>query len=143
MKRFQIWVDDDKYEELKEIADKKGMAVSEYCRNILNKTSTVELTINFADIDKYVEEIEDLKKKIDSVLPTIYRTGKIYEPQAILLKQTLNHINSKCNSIWRYVTQTRTQMYDEVRSKLYTSVKANGYKRRKTKRSETEVKSWQ
>lgn len=138
MKFVKAYVNDDLYSEIVERANIKNMAISEYVKDILSKQSGVELTIGFADIDRYVDEIEDLKKKIDSVLPTIYRTGKIYEPQAALLKQTLNDINSKSNNIWRYVTETRSQMYNEVRAKLYTSVRVNGYKRRRTTIKEQE-----
>ena len=58
-------------------------------------------------------------------------TGKIYEQEVVFLKQQLMQINEKGNEIWRYVTNMRTELYDEVRKQLYKKVSANGYKRRR------------
>ena len=131
--RFQVWVDEEKYEELKEIAKEKDMAVSEYVRDLLYKKSDVELTIDFADVYRYVETIEDLKQKINSILPSIFRSGRIYEQEAVLIKQTLTQISEKVNDTWRYVTTMRVDMYDDVRKKLYHSVKQHSYSKRHTK----------
>lgn len=131
MQRIQTFVDDKIYEEFKEEAERKNMTLSEYARDILMKRAAVEVVIDFADIDSYVEEIDKLIRKIDGILPTIYRTGKIYEQEAVFLKQQLMQINEKGNEIWRYVTNTRTELYDEVRKQLYKRVSANGYKRRR------------
>jgi len=131
MQRIQTFVDDEIYEEFKEEAERKNMTLSEYARDILMKRAAVEVVIDFTDIDSYVEEIDKLIRKIDGILPTIYRTGKIYEQEAVFLKQQLMQINEKGNEIWRYVTNTRTELYDEVRKKLYKKISANGYKRRR------------
>ena len=131
MQRIQTFVDDEIYEEFKEEAERKNMTLSEYARDILMKRAAVEVVIDFADIDSYVDEIDKLIRKIDGILPTIYRTGKIYEQEAVFLKQQLMQINEKGNEIWRYVTNTRTELYDEVRKQLYKKVSANGYKRRR------------
>ena len=131
--RFQVWVDEEKYEELKEIAKEKDMAVSEYVRDLLYKKSDVELTIDFADVYRYVETIEDLKQKINSILPSIFRSGRIYGQEAVLIKQTLTQISEKVNDTWRYVTTMRVDMYDDVRKKLYHSVKQHSYSKRHTK----------
>ncbi len=131
MQRIQTFVDDEIYEEFKEEAERKNMTLSEYARDILMKRAAVEVVIDFADIDSYVEEIDSLIRKIDGILPTIYRTGKIYEQEAVFLKQQLMQINEKSNEIWRYVTNTRTELYNEVRKQLYKKISANGYKRRR------------
>lgn len=131
MQRIQTFVNDELYEEFKEEAERKNMTLSEYARDILMKRAAVEVVIDFADIDSYVDEIDKLIRKIDGILPTIYRTGKIYEQEAAFLKQQLMQINEKGNEIWRYVTNTRTELYDEVRKQLYKKVSANGYKRRR------------
>ena len=131
MRMIKVWIDEEIYEDFKEEAEQKNMTLSEYARDILMKRAAVEVVIDFADIDSYVEEIDSLIRKIDGILPTIYRTGKIYEQEAVFLKQQLMQINEKCNEIWRYVTNTRTELYDEVRKKLYKKVSANGYKRRR------------
>ena len=144
MQRIQTFIDDEIYEDFKEEAEQKNMTLSEYARDILMKRATVEVVIDFADIDSYVEEIDKLIRKIDAILPTIYRTGKIYEQEAAFLKQQLMQINEKGNEIWRYVTNTRTELYDEVRKQLYRKVSANGYKRRRTPKSKKDgEESWQ
>jgi len=137
--RFQVWVDEEKYEELKEIAKEKDMAISEYVRDLLYKKSDVELTIDFADVYRYVETIEDLKQKINSILPSIFRSGRIYEQEAVIIKQTLNQISEKVNDTWRYVTTMRTDMYDSVRKKLYHSVKQHSYSKHHTKEKLTKL----
>ena len=131
MQRIQTFVDDEIYEEFKEEAERKNMTLSEYARDILMKRAAVEVVIDFADIDSYVEEIDSLIRKIDGILPTIYRTGKIYEQEAVFLKQQLMQINENGNEVWRHVTNMRTELYDEVRKQLYKKVSANGYKRRR------------
>ena len=144
MQRIQTFIDDEIYEDFKEEAEQKNMTLSEYARDILMKRAAVEIVIDFADIDSYVEEIDKLIRKIDAILPTIYRTGKIYEQEAVFLKQQLMQINEKGNEIWRYVTNTRTELYAEVRKQLYRKVSANGYKRRRTPKTKKDgEESWQ
>ena len=55
MKMIKVWIDEELYDIVKEDAENKVMSVSEYVRYILSKKSYVEITINFADIDRYVE----------------------------------------------------------------------------------------
>ena len=76
-------MDDELYFKVKEDSARKGMNLSEYFRDLLSKQSGVELVIDFADIYEYVEKIEQLTRKIDAILPTIYRSGKIYEKEAV------------------------------------------------------------
>lgn len=144
MQRIQTFIDDEIYEDFKEEAEQKNMTLSEYARDILMKRAAVEVVIDFADIDSYVEEIDKLIRKIDAILPTIYRTGKIFEQEAVFLKQQLMQINEKGNEIWRYVTNMRTELYDEVRKQLYRKVSANGYKRRRTPKAKKDgEETWQ
>lgn len=132
MKCVKTYMDEEMYKTIVENAESKNMSISEYIKDVLGKQSGVELKIDFEDIDQYVQDIEALTRKIDAVLPTIYNTDRIYEQQAVYLKQVLTDINDKAEETWKYVTETRTRMYDEVRKKLYQSVKQNGYKRRRT-----------
>lgn len=133
MRMIKVWIDEEIYDIIKEASNNKDMSVSEYARDILSRKSDVELTIDFADVYRYVETIEDLKQKIHSILPSIFRSGRIYEQEAVLIKQTLNQISEKVNDTWRYVTTMRADMYDEVRKKLYHSVKQHSYSKRHTK----------
>ena len=55
MQRIQTFVDDEIYEAFKEEAERKNMTLSEYARDILMKRAAVEVVIDFADIDSYVE----------------------------------------------------------------------------------------
>lgn len=123
-------MDDELYFKVKEEAARKGMNLSEYFRDLLSKQSGVELVIDFADIDEYVEQIEKLRKRIDAVLPTIYRSGKIYEQEAVLIKQILNQIKETGNNVWRYVTAMRQEMFDSVRKYLYQTIRDNRYSKR-------------
>ena len=131
--RFQVWVDEDRYEELKETAKQKDMTVSAYVRDLLYRKSDVELTIDFADVYRYVETIEDLKQKINAILPSIFRSGRIYEQESVIIKQTINQISEKVNDTWRYVTTMRADMYDSVRKKLYQTIRQYSYSKRHTK----------
>ena len=125
--KIGIFFDDELYFKVKEDSARKGMNLSEYFRDLLSKQSGVELVIDFADIDEYVEQIEKLRKKIDAVLPTIYRSGKIYEQEAVLIKQVLNQIKGTGNNVWRYVTAMRQEMFDSVRKYLYQTIRDNRY----------------
>ena len=73
MKMIKVWIDEELYDIIKEAADNKSMSVSEYVRDILSKNSYVDITLDFADVYRYVETIEDLKQKINSILPSIFR----------------------------------------------------------------------
>lgn len=134
MHEIRINLDDELYFMVKEEAARKGMNLSEYFRDLLSKQSGVELVIDFADIDKYVEKIEQLTKKIDTVLPTIYRSGKIYEQEAVLIKQQLCHINEVGDDVWRYVVAMRWEMFDSVRKSLYKTVHQYSYTKRNNKK---------
>ena len=133
MKMIKVWIDEELFDIVKEAADNKSMSVSEYVRDVLSKNSYVDITLDFADVYRYVETIEDLIQKINSILPSIFRSGRIYEQEAVLIKQTLNQISEKVNDTWRYVTTMRADMYDDVRKKLYHSVKQHSYSKRHTK----------
>ena len=132
---IRINLDDALYFKVKEEAARKGMNLSEYFRDLLSKQSGVELVIDFADIDEYVKEIEQLRRKIDAILPTIYRSGKIYEQEAVLIKQLLQQVNETGNNIWRYVTAMRQDMFDSVRKSLYQTVRHNSYTKHHTKKT--------
>ena len=133
MKMIKVWIDEELYDIVKEAADNKSMSVSEYVRDILSKNSYVNITLDFADVYRYVETIEDLKQKINSILPSIFRSGRIYEQEAVIIRHTLNQISEKVNDTWRYVTVMRADMYDSVRKKLYHTIRQHGYSKRHTK----------
>ena len=135
MHEIRINLDDELYLMVKEEAARKGMNLSEYFRDLLSKQSGVELVIDFADIDEYVMQIEQLRKKIDAVLPTIYRSGKIYEQEAVLIKQQLCNINEVGNDVWRYVVAMREEMFDSVRKSLYKTVRQYNYTRHHNKKT--------
>ena len=134
MHEIRINLDDELYFMVKEEAARKGMNLSEYFRDLLSKQSGVELVIDFADIDEYVMQIEQLRKKIDAVLPTIYRSGKIYEQEAVLIKQIMYQINEIGNTVWRYVVAMRWEMFDSVRKSLYKTVHQYSYTKRNNKK---------
>jgi len=133
MKMIKVWIDEELYDIIKEAADNKSMSVSEYVRDILSKNSYVDITLDFAYVYRYVETIEDLKQKINSILPSIFRSGRIYEQEAVIIRHTLKQISEKVNDTWRYVTTMRADMYDSVRKKLYHSVRQHSYSKRHTK----------
>lgn len=137
MKRIQTFVEENTYERLQQEAKQKNMTLSEYIRDILMKHSAVELTIDFADIDDYVEKIDQLLQTMYAFLPSLSRTGILSEQELIEWKQLLLQINTTSNDIWRYVTRMRSELYDEVRKKLYKKVSTHGYKRRRTTPSTT------
>ena len=120
-------MDDELYYKVKEDSARKGMNLSEYFRDLLSKQSGVELVIDFADIYEYVEKIEQLTRKIDAILPTIYRSGKIYEKEAVLIKQQLSQLNEVGDNVWCYVTAMRQEMFDSVRKYLYQTIRDNRY----------------
>jgi len=62
-----------------------------------------------------------------------FRSGRIYEQEAVIIKQTLNQISEKVNDTWRYITTMRADMYDSVRKKLYQTVRQYSYSKRHTK----------
>ena len=132
MKRIQTFVEEDTYERLQQEAKQKNMNLSEYIRDILMKHSAVELTIDFADIDDYVEKIDHLLQTMYAFLPSVSRTGILSEQELMEWKQLLLQINTTSNDIWRYVTRIRSELYDEVRKKLYKKVSTHGYKRRRS-----------
>ena len=133
MHEIRINLDDELYFMVKEESARKGMNLSEYFRDLLSKQSGVELVIDFADIDEYVMQIEQLRKKIDAALPTIYRSGKVYEQEAVLIKQIMNQINETGNTVWRYVVAMREEMFDSVRKSLYKTVHQYSYTKRNKK----------
>ena len=130
---IKVWIDEELYDIVKEAADNKSISVSEYVRDILSKNSYVDITLDFADVYRDVETIEDLKQKINSILPSIFRSGRIYELEAVIIKHTLNQISEKVNDTWRYVTTMRADMYDSVRKKLYHTIRQHSYSKRHTK----------
>ncbi len=134
MHEIRINLDDELYLMVKEESARKGMNLSEYFRDLLSKQSGVELVIDFADIDEYMMQIEQLRKKIDAVLPTIYRSGKIYEQEAVLIKQIMYQINETGNAVWRYVVAMREEMFDSVRKSLYKTVHQYSHTKRNNKK---------
>ena len=99
----------------------------------------MELTIDFADVYRYVEQIEQLTRKVDSILPTIYHSGKVYEQEAIFIKQTLNHINDVGNDVWRYVVAMRSEMFDSVHKYLYKTICKYSYTKQQNKKRMNEL----
>ena len=131
MKQMHIKMDDKEYEQLKKDAGQRGMNLSEYVRSCLHRQSGVELSIDFADIDKYASAIEKLVNTVCSLAPVLWNSGKAYGQDITAILRSIQEINRLCNDTWRYVVDTRTQLYDEARAKLYQSVKQNRYSRRR------------
>lgn len=128
--RVEVVMPDKDYKQLYDNAVSQNMSVSEYVRDILAKQSAVNLTIDFADVDTYVDKMTELNQKIDAILPTIYRSGKALESEALEIKQIMQEIRQTTIDTWRYVVQTRQLLYDEERKALYQKIRNNGYKRR-------------
>ncbi len=131
MKQMHIKMDDKEYEQLKKNADQRGMNLSEYVRSCLHRQSGVELSIDFADIDRYASAIEKLVNTVCGLAPILWNSGKAYEQDIMAIFRNVREINRLCNDTWRYVVDTRTQLYDEIRAKLYQSVKQNRYSKRR------------
>lgn len=131
MKQMHIKMDDKEYEQLKKDAGQRGMNLSEYVRSCLHRQSGVELAIDFSDIDKYASAIEKLVNTVCGLAPILWGSGKAYEQDIMAILRNVQEINRLCNDTWRYVVDTRTQLYDEVRAKLYQNVKQNRYSRRR------------
>ena len=139
MHEIRINLDEELYYKVKEEAAEKNMNLSEYFRDLLMKQSGVELTIDFADVYKYIDKMEYLRRSIDSILPTIYRSGKIYEQEAILIKKTLNHITELGDDVWRYVVAMRSEMFDSVHKYLYKTIRKYSYTKRQNKKTMDEL----
>jgi len=131
MKQMHIKMDDKEYEQLKKNAEQREMNLSEYIRSCLHRQSGVELSIDFTDIDEYASAIEKLVNTICGLAPILWGSGKAYEHDIMVIFRSIQEINRLCNDTWRYVVDTRTRLYDEVRAKLYQSVKQNRYSRRR------------
>lgn len=131
MKQLHIKMEDKEYEQLKKNAEQRGMNLSEYVRSCLHRQSGVELSISFADIGKYASAIEKLVNTVCGLAPILWSSGKAYGQDITAILRNVQEINRLCNDTWRYVVDTRTRLYDEVRAKLYQSVKQNRYSRRR------------
>ena len=131
MRQMHIKMDDKEYEQLKKDAEQRGMNLSEYVRSCLHRQSGVELSIDFADIDRYASAIDKLVNTVCGLAPILWGSGKAYEQDIMAILRSVQEINRLCNDTWRYVVDTRTQLYDEIRAKLYQSVKQNRYSRRR------------
>ncbi len=130
-KRVAIRLSTDEYKRLTMTARENNMTVAEYVRDILAKQSAVTITIDFADIDTYIEKVDAVIRRLDAVLPTIFRSGKALESEAVEIKKIANSFNDLSGQIWRYVVKTRQDLYDDTRKQLYATIKANRYKRRR------------
>ena len=107
------------------------MNLSEYVRSCLHHQSGVELSISFADIDRYASAVENLVNTICGLAPILWNSWKAYGQDISAILHSVQEISRLCNDTWRYVVDTRTQLYDEVQAKLYQSIKQNRYSRRR------------
>lgn len=131
MKQMHIKMEKEEHEQLKKNADQRGMNLSEYVRSCLHRQSGVELSIDFADIDRYASAIDKLVNTVCGLAPILWSSGKVYEQDIMAIFRNVQETSRLCNDTWRYVVDTRTQLYDEIRAKLYQSVKQNRYSRRR------------
>lgn len=131
MKEVHIKFDDKEFELLKTASENASQSMSEYIRDTIERQSGVQLSIDFADIDEYSEQIQKYIETISGLAPVIWRSGKVSDRELDIIRDSLKEINALCNQTWRYVVDTRTKMYDETKKKLYHSVKSNGYRKRR------------
>ncbi len=87
MHEIRINLDEELYYTIKEDAARKVMNLSEYFRDLLMKQSGVELTIDFADVYKYIEQIEQLTRKVDSILPKFTGVEKFTSRKRFILSR--------------------------------------------------------
>lgn len=133
MKDVRVNLTDEQYDAMKEVIQEKGVTISEYFRDLLSKQSGIEVKIDFADIDHYTIEMEQLINQLAGVCATIYRTDKAYEQDVKEILRIARKLDEQSDNIWRYVTDARTDLYNDTRKKLYGKVSENGYKRRRKK----------
>ena len=133
MKDVRVNLTDEQYDQMKETIQEKGITISDYFRDLLAKQSGIEVRIDFADIDSYAEETEQLVNQLSGVCATIYRTNQAFEQDIKEILRIAQKLDKQSDDIWRYVMETRTNLYDETRKKLYSKVSENGYKRRRKK----------
>ena len=71
MRQMHIKMDDKEYEQLKKDAEQRGMNLSEYVRSCLHRQSGVELSTDFADIDRYASAIDKLVNTVCGLAPIL------------------------------------------------------------------------
>ena len=64
---------------------------------------------------------------------------KVYEQEAIFMKQTLNHINEVGDDVWRYVVAMRSEMFDSVHKYLYKTIRKYSYTKQQNKKRMNEL----
>lgn len=99
MKQMHIKMEDEEYEQLKKNADQRGMNLSEYVRSCLHRQSGVELSIDFADIDRYASAIDKLVNTVCGLAPILWSSGKAYEQDIMAIFHNVQKTSQLCNDI--------------------------------------------
>lgn len=135
-KRIEVQLDERLYNHLQGECEKTGLKMTEFLRRIIENRNGTEVTIDFLDIDQFTKRQSEYIQMIKALLPIIAQSENVYSQDVDDIKASLKNIDTLTDEIWKYVTQTRTRMYDDVRNKICKKVTDTNYTVRSIKKKE-------
>lgn len=101
--------------------------MAEFLRRIIENRNGTEVTIDFMDIDQFTERQDEYIRMIKALLPIIAQRGKVYPQDMEDIRASVDKMDELICEIWRYVVNTRIQMYGDVRNKICKKVTESNY----------------
>lgn len=126
-KRIEVQLDEKLYNHLRNECEKTGLTMAEFLRRIIENRNGTEVTIDFLDIDQFTERQDEYIRMIKALLPIIAQSGNVYPQDMEDIRASVNKMDELICEIWRYVVNTRTRMYDDVRNKICKKVVTSNY----------------
>lgn len=126
-KRIEVQLDEKLYNHLQNECEKTGLTMAEFLRRIIANRNGTEVRIDFLDIDQFTERQDEYTRMLKALLPIIAVSNNVYPQDMEDIRASIQKMDELTCEIWRYVVNTRTQMYDEVRDKVCKKVTASNY----------------
>lgn len=126
-KRIEVQLNEDLYNHLKEECEKTDLTMAQFLRKTIENRNGTEVTIDFLDIDQFAERQSEYIQMLKALLPIIAQSKSVYPQDVEDIRASIKKIDELTDEIWKYVTSTRTRMYDDVRNKICKKVTDSNY----------------
>ena len=129
----RVWfrLTDEEINLLNKHANRLGLSVTEYVREVISKKSMVELKIQLTDLHGLIEEINLLSRKLNGIMAYVHQSEKVYDNDVKVMVNTFKDIDRKVDDIYLMERADRYKLYEEARKKVYLEIERNKLKKTK------------
>ena len=106
-------------------AQEADMTVSEFIRDIARKKYFVRLEVCIFDLNRMIDEINVLNRKLGGILSVLQSSGRVYEQDIRAIIHIFESVKDICKTVYIEQSECRHKLYEEAKRKLFEDMGEN------------------